>query len=316
MQDLADTRFPEVRWIVPGLFPEGVILLASRPKLGKSWLLLQICAAVATGNSTLVSADQPICGDVLYLDLENGRRRLQKRGMKYFGGLRTNWPKRMTTAHAWRRFDEGGLADLTDWCRSVDEPRLIAIDTLAKVRPPKKTGQSDYSGDYGACEGLLDIAQNFPGLAFIVAHHDRKMEAESPFDTVSGTLGLTGGVDTVALLKRSGLGVTFHIQGRDLPDDIEKAVSFDRETCRWVILGEASDIQRSDTRKTILDVLLEADALLGPKDISAATGLRQETVRQQLLKMSRAGEVVKAGTAKYRHPDRSDLGASVTPVTA
>jgi hypothetical protein len=44
------------------------------------------------------------------------------------------------------------------------------------------------------------------------------MDADDPFDTISGTLGLTGGVDTIALLKRHTRGVTLHIQGRDLVD--------------------------------------------------------------------------------------------------
>ena len=50
------------------------------------------------------------------------------------------------------------------------------------------------------------------------------MAADDPFDTVSGGIGLTGGVDTIAILKRGGVGVTLYIQGRDLVEDIEKAV--------------------------------------------------------------------------------------------
>src|SRR5208282_3066023 len=101
----------------------------------------------------------------------------------------------------------------------------------------KRNGQSDYDADYEACQGLLDLSHDFPGLLIIVAHHDRKMDAEDVFDTASGTLGMTGGVDTIVMLKRNGRGVTLHVRGRDLDDDVEKAVKFDRETCRWVILG-------------------------------------------------------------------------------
>ena len=53
--------------MVPGLIPEGVTLLASRPKLGKSWLVLQITTAVANGVVTLTPSDHPAVGDVLYL---------------------------------------------------------------------------------------------------------------------------------------------------------------------------------------------------------------------------------------------------------
>ena len=55
--ELCDQHFPDIRYVVPGLIPEGVTLLASRPKLGKSWLLLQIGSAMATGTITLAAAE-------------------------------------------------------------------------------------------------------------------------------------------------------------------------------------------------------------------------------------------------------------------
>jgi len=80
VQELCDRAFAPLKYVVPGLFPEGVTLLASRPKMGKSWLLLQVTTAVAGGKSTLTAGDQPPpVGDVLYLALEDNPRRLQRR---------------------------------------------------------------------------------------------------------------------------------------------------------------------------------------------------------------------------------------------
>jgi hypothetical protein len=138
-----------------------------------------------------------------------------------------HWPARLKFALNWRRLDQGGLNDLREWCASVTSPRLIAIDTLQKVRPAKGSGRSDYDGDYAACEGLQRLAGDL-GVAIIVAHHDRKMDADDVLDTVSGTLGLTGAVDTVALIKRRFQGTTLHIEGRDLVERIEKAISFEQ----------------------------------------------------------------------------------------
>ena len=116
---------------------------------------------------------------------------------KHFGALRDNWPARLTIASTWKRFDQGGLDDLRDWCRGAKRPVLIMIDTLKKVRPPKGRNQSDYDADYEGCEGLVKLAHEFAGLAIMIAHHTRKMDADDVFDTVSGTLGLIGGVDTI-----------------------------------------------------------------------------------------------------------------------
>jgi hypothetical protein len=81
------------------------------------------------------------------------------------------------------------------------------------------------------------------------------MDADDVFDTVSGTLGLTGGVDAIALLKRKNGGVILHIQGRDMVDEVEKAVAFDRETGRWTITGEASVVQNLSEKDRVLKAL-------------------------------------------------------------
>lgn len=312
-QDLCDERFADVKFIVPGLIPEGVALLVSRPKLGKSWMLLQIGSSIAGGVSPLVSADEPpACGDVLWLSLEDNNRRVQRRMTKHFGARRECWPERLQIATAWRRLDQGGLQDVREWCKSVKKPTLVMVDTLKKVRAPRARTQSDYDADYEACEGLIQLAHEFPGLAFIVAHHDRKMDADDVFDTVSGTLGLTGGVDTIAILKRSGQGVTLHIQGRDLVDDVEKAVRFDRETCRWQILGEAAEVRRSSERARVLAALRKGPAeglSVGEIMADAEIGVRQNAW-QLLHRMTADGEIERRGRGNYVLPGNPASGAS------
>jgi hypothetical protein len=303
-RDLCEQIFEPLKWIVPNLFPEGVTLLVSRPKLGKSWMLQQIGCGVAAGRGSLVTTDNPICGDVLYLNLEDGFRRAQRRMKKYFGASRENHPERLTIARAWRTLAEGGLEDLREWCESVSKPTLIMIDTLKKVRSPKKNGQTDYDADYGACEPLIALAHEFPGLGIMVACHDRKMDAADVFDTVSGTLGLTGGVDAIAILKRSSQGVTLHIQGRDLLDDVEKAVRFDRETCRWVLLGDAVEVHRSEQRVAVLAVLRNGPSDgLKVKEIMEMADIGTRAAADKLVqRMAERGEIERTVRGKYVLP--------------
>ena len=303
--DLCDKQFPDIRYVIPGLIPEGVTLLVSRPKLGKSWLLQQLSSSVAQGSITLV-AEAASRGDVLHLTLEDGQRRFQRRMKKYFGSDRRQWPARMTIVHKWRRLDQGGIADIREWCGSVPNPTLVTIDTITKVRPAPKASDTNYATDYATGEQLIALCHEFPGLAIVIAHHDRKAEAEDVFDTVSGTLGLTGGVDTIIVLKRNRQGVTLHIQGRDLIDPIEKAVHFDRETGRWMILGEASEVYRSKDERLVMEALRgEADGL-SVKDIMAATGIKSRNNLDQLLgRMAMAGAIERRSRGVY---------VAVTPV--
>ena len=149
----------------------------------------------------------------------------------------------------------------------------------------------------------MELAEEFPGLSIMVAHHDRKMEAEDVFDTVSGTLGLTGGVDTIAILKRSAKGVTLYVEGRDLVDAVEKAVNFDRETCRWVILGEAAEVHRSDERKKVLTALADLPDGLAVSEIQVAAELGTRGAADMLLsRMVQHGEIIRAGRGRYSLP--------------
>ena len=71
---------------------------------------------------------------------------------------RANWPERLELHTEWRRFDQGGLDDIKEWCEAHPERRLIWIDTLAKVRPIAGKNEQAYTGDYRAIEGLQKLA--------------------------------------------------------------------------------------------------------------------------------------------------------------
>ncbi len=48
--ELQGRVFPPIKWIVPDILPEGLTLLAGKPKLGKSWLALDAAIAVASDD--------------------------------------------------------------------------------------------------------------------------------------------------------------------------------------------------------------------------------------------------------------------------
>ncbi len=51
--ELQTMTFLPLKFILPDLVPEGATLLVSRPKLGKSWLVLDVAIATAAGTETL-----------------------------------------------------------------------------------------------------------------------------------------------------------------------------------------------------------------------------------------------------------------------
>jgi predicted transcriptional regulator len=292
---LNQMTFGPIKYVVPGYIVEGLTLFAGKPKVGKSWLLLHVAFAVAEGSFTLgnVQCEQ---GDVLYCALEDNLRRLQSRLTKLFGT--DNWPAKLDFVCEMQRLAEGGLDFIKSWIEKAERPRLVIIDTLAMVRMPKRGDQSPYEADYAAVKELRDMAVTH-GIAIVLVHHLRKAEAEDVFDTISGTLGLSGAPDTVMIIQRSNAGTTLHAKGRDLIE-IEKAIKFDPGTCTWMVLGEAGAVRKSTERSVIVDALSEAGAEpLTPNQIAAACGLKSVNVKKMLARLLADGVVKKASYGKY-----------------
>ena len=63
--ELQKKNIPPIRFIVDGLLPAGLNILASPPKYGKSWLVLGLCLSVSIGTRFLGYKTNP-CG-CLYL---------------------------------------------------------------------------------------------------------------------------------------------------------------------------------------------------------------------------------------------------------
>ena len=302
--ELMAREIPPVRWIVPGIVPEGVALLAGKPKLGKSWLALGLCVAVASGGVTFGTVHVEK-GAALYLALEDNERRRQFRLAKILAGAEV--PDGLHYSIECPRLDEGGVKAIEDWLRSRPDARLVVIDTLAKIRPRQRRGANTYQENYEALEALLPLAARY-NLAILVVHHLRKMAATDPLEEVNSSIGLTGGVDGVMILKRerTRADATLFVAGRDVEEEKEFALRWDQNTAGWALVGSAKEYRISQERAAILDLLRRsAPEPLGPKVIadaldkpySSVTTVLQKLVRDGLVRSPRYGKYTSATNA-------------------
>lgn len=295
--ELQGKTFAPVKWVVPDLVPEGLTILAGKPKLGKSWVVLDVGLAVAQGGWTLDKHLQP--GAVLYAALEDGERRLKDRLDKVC--RQEAWPANLNFVTEMPNLGAGGVEFLRDWALNTPDARLITIDTFAKVRPTKMREETQYEADYRAAGVLKSLADEL-GLGVIMVHHVRKMEADDPFDMVSGTNGLTGAADTILVMKRDNGGVTLYGRGRDI-EEAELAMQFQRDSCRWSVLGSAEEVRTSGERKAIRKALEAAGEPLSIPDIAAVTGHSQEATKKLLFRMFHAGELQRNQRGRYSLPE-------------
>jgi hypothetical protein len=303
-QQLQGMTVPPVSWIVPDMIPaEGVTLLCSKPKFGKSWLAYDLCIACTMGRFTLGTI-KPAQGDVLYLALEDSKRRLQRRMGKLLPTFNEKWPDKLTITTEWRHLHEGGLDDIRAWYEqtktSRGKPIMVTIDVLAKVRKPSGNKQL-YEADYEAITGLTRLANEL-GIAIIVIHHTRKMAADDLMETVSGSFGVTGAVDTILVMAAKASGSVLDIRGRDV-ESAELAIQFSKDTCRWTILGTSAEIHVSDQRSKIIAALKEADAPMKVTELMEATSMKRNPIDLLLGKMAKDQLIQRIKMGLYAHKD-------------
>ena len=290
-KDLVKKDLPEPRWAVPDLLPEGLAILGGKPKMGKSWFALNLGIAVATGGVALGSI-RTEAGDVLYLALEDTERRLQGRLRDVLGDSPA--PASLTFSCTWLRVDEGGLEELELWLRTHPAARLVIVDTLAKVRPPRGRNDTLYESDYASISGLKALADRY-GVAILVIHHLRKQDSADPVDAISGTLGLAGAADAILVLgrERGKHDASLFVTGRDL-DESNLTLRWDDAVCCWSIVEAEEEKQHiSLARKQVLDALeAQGSVALLPNQIASLVRKGAGSVRKLLRGMELDRQVV------------------------
>jgi hypothetical protein len=295
LDDLMSKEFKPVEHFIPDLVPaEGVTLLVAKSKVGKSWMLYDICISAALGRE-LLGGRKPRQGHSLYLALEDSQKRLRFRAEKLLG-FHMGSCAGVHLATTWDRVDQGGLQLIKDWVGGTraqgNAVVCICIDVLQMIRPLGGERQSVYQRDYMAVQGLRTLAAEL-GIAIIVAHHQRKSSADDLQDTISGTQGLAAAVDCAIVLERQmNGGFVLDVRGRDV-EARQLAATFDKEACRWHVAGDANEMRRSETRNAISEALRGTPEGMNPRDISADTGIKPGTIRMTLLRMVRDGEAKK-----------------------
>lgn len=286
---LVNYEFPEPKWAVPGLIPEGVTVLAGAPKAGKSWLALNVAVAVASGGKALGRI--PVNpGAVLYLALEDHGRRLQERLRTILAG--EPGPRDLQLELRWPRLDDGGGEMLDERLSLRPDWRLVIVDVFTKVRRQVRKGDGIYDADYRAVNDLKALADRHE-VPIVMVHHIRKEGSEDFLAAVTGSFGITGAADAVLGLVRArgSSDAILKVTGRDVEEQ-EHALRFAPDIGSWNLTDEP--IARlecsTDERQRILDAVRNTPGL-GPKGIADATGIGHGTVKHLVRKMLDAGVI-------------------------
>jgi hypothetical protein len=284
--ELLAATFPEPKWAVPGLLPVGLDVLAGRPKLGKSWLALQVAVAVGTGGTVLGTDVEQ--GRVLYLALEDNARRLQNR-------LRLQ----CTPAHAdvtwrtsWEPLTERGTADLIGAINS-ERYTLVIIDTISRA-----LGRADQmdQADMNVTIGTLQRIALETNIALLLVDHHRKNggSAGDVIDDVMGATSKVGVADAVMGMyrERGQTGATLKVTGRDVEEQ-ELGINWDAERSCWQLSGTAAGVKSDSLQAEILEELDELGGEATAADLAKRINRDRSNVRKELLELVAKGAVAR-----------------------
>tara|TARA_Y100000114_G_scaffold146589_1_gene157449 strand:+ start:636 stop:2438 length:1803 start_codon:yes stop_codon:yes gene_type:complete len=315
MPTLIKTELPPMKWAVGGILPEGFICLAGRPKAMKSWTALKMIYCVQNGLDFL--GHKTVQGDAIYFGLEDSKRRIKDRVQK-LGFSQMKQPQIVLGGDV-PYLTFGFEECLENWIKSKENPRLVVIDTLARIKPRvSKNSGTAYDQDNLLMNGIQKIAvQNNLTIVFIT--HLSKATQDYSFDKIQGSVGIQGMTDAMWMLDRgdgANSKASLKGRGRDILD-FEYALNWDNETMSYTFEGNLVEINKHENRQEILIAMKELHNELKeirPKDVAKYYGVTSNSkdgrrMSRTMQRMAEQFELSKG--SKYGTYIKRDIGTKL-----
>ena len=228
-EEIMTTVYKPLEFVVDGLLAQGLYILAGAPKVGKSWLVLDMCLSIAKGESVLGRGTSQ--GSALYLCLEDSYSRIQNRLYEL-----TDEPSESLYFSVLAESIGNGLEEqIENFKNAHSDLKIVAIDTLQKIKTDE---EYRYGSDYTELAVLKRLAEKL-NICILLIHHTRKNRDVDPFNMISGTTGISGCVDGSMVLmksKRTSSTAKLFATGRDIR---ECEIHLEKDECKWI----ATDVQ-------------------------------------------------------------------------
>lgn len=237
-EEIMTTVYKPIEFVIDGLLAQGLYILAGAPKVGKSWLALDMCLSIAKGE--IVLGQKTLQGTALYLCLEDSYVRIQNRLYEITDVPTENLYFSVMSESIGNGLEEQIGSFKIEHCGL----KIVFIDTLQMVRG---STDSSYGSDYKDLSVLKALADKLE-IAIIVVHHTRKCKDIDPFNMISGSTGISGCVDGSMVLvetKRGSRNAKLYCVGRDI-ENAEISLHFDSDLKKWVVTDEPTAPKSKD----------------------------------------------------------------------
>lgn len=213
-RDLQRKVLPPIIYPIDNMIPEGYTVISAPFKYGKSWYALEMCLAVASGETFL--GQKTTKGATVYLALEDCDKFAQERLNIALNGA--DAPEGFFYIYnKVPSLDDGFIEYLNQLYEKVADLKMIVIDVLAIVEYQTKRGESAYKCDYRTGTALKQWADAHNTAVIAITHTTKMVHPNDVFMNTTGTNGVTGSADaiiTIAKEKRTDKDAVLAITGR------------------------------------------------------------------------------------------------------
>lgn len=231
-ETLMDMKLPPTKFCVETLLPQGISILGGAPKIGKSWMVLDLCVRIAKGEAIWNLSTRK--GTTLYLCLEDPLNRIQQRLCM----LTDEVPQNAYFATVAGTLADGLCEQIRNFVLEHPDTVLVAVDTFQIIRA--NNSDTSYANDYDDVRQIKQLADELE-ISILLVHHLRKQGDGDPLNKISGTTGISGAMDAIFVLdksKRNADMATLVCTGRDI-EYREMEMKLSKENCVWTLVSDS-----------------------------------------------------------------------------
>jgi hypothetical protein len=285
----------ETRRLVEDLLPyNGLSIIGSEPKVGKSSIIKNLIAAVINHSPWLGRKTYPQSGKVVYYVLEEVATEVY--GDLVMLGITDD------TLLSIRRGRIGAVTFVRTLAQDIQDiqPDLVVIDPLIDILNTSMI--NDYGLTNKALKDLVALARN-SNAHIIATHHTTKSGGANEARSYLGSIALPGATDcNLTLSKRSDGTRIIAAETRYRTDrDIEATVlEYDPDTGK-VWLGDPvedmHEVQRAKLEEDLkrIQEALAPDKMLSRRELEEITGLSQKRVEKLLAEGKKHNTIKSVG---------------------
>ena len=294
---------PPIKYYIDGLLPQGLTVIASAPKGGKSYMCLSILIALAEGVP--IWGRNTIQCESIYYCLEDTYIRIQSR----LHQLTDEPPPGIHLIRECEPIGSGLEEELKRLLQRYPNVGVVVIDTLQRVRSMHRTTSNQYAADYADLTAIKAIADEY-NIGIICVHHNRKNRSgDDPLADVSGTFGVVGAADAIWAVRkhhRYDSRATVYVSGRDVAQQ-QLTMSYDDGI--WKLISD--DAQETADVNQVPEIIYRIiDYVIMCREWSGTSSELVDAIGVTEIKPSAIGKML----VKYADTILLDAGISYTTV--